>query len=83
MILAYIMDLFLTIGEWIVASIPTIELPVNIDNYIAPLANFIGYIDTFVVIEIIALCITTIIIADNWALVVKLAVKIWSLLPLT
>lgn len=75
--------MFIGLMQGIINLFPTIELPIDIASYIAPVANAVGYIDTFIDVGLISSCIATILIVDNWSLIVKVAIKIWSLLPFT
>lgn len=81
MIINVIFDIFYFFADWFVGVIPEINLPIAASSYISPVANLVGYVDTFVSLSVITLCITTIFIVDNWSFVVKLALKIWELLP--
>lgn len=81
MIIGYIVNLVLDIAVFVIELIPVIELPLNVSSYIAPVANVVGYIDTLVSIQVILLCISAIFIVDNWALIVKIAIKIWEMIP--
>lgn len=83
MILKMIMDIFFPLFRWLVDLIPDIELPIKIETYITPLSNGFGYIDTFVDLRVISLCVTAILIVDNWSRIVRIALKVWDMLPLT
>lgn len=83
MIIINIMNMFIGLMQGIINMFPTINLPIDIAAYIQPVANAVGYIDTFIDVTLITACISTILIVDNWSLIVKVAIKIWSLLPFT
>lgn len=81
MIWDFIIDFFTSMWTWFAAQIPTVEITLDVGAYAAPMANLFGYIDTFVSLDVIVLCITTILIVDNWALIVKLAIRVWEMIP--
>jgi len=83
MIVTNIMNMFIGIMQAIINAFPTIDLPIDIAAYVRPVANAVGYLDTFIDIGVITLCISAILIVDNWSLIIKVTMKVWSLLPFT
>lgn len=81
MIFQFVIDFFLSCYNWAVSLIPQFNWTLDISGYVAPMADAFGYIDTIVSLDVLVLCITTILIVDNWSLIVHLVVKIWELLP--
>lgn len=81
MIVKIILDIFHYLMDWFVNIIPDVSLPLDISGYIAPVANAVGYIDTFVSLPVLAACVAAVLIVDNWAILVRLALKVWELLP--
>lgn len=81
MIIMAVLNLFYDLADWLINSIPAIELPLSISDYIAPVANAVGYIDTFVSLPVLLLCITAVTIVDNWSFLVRLLIRLWELLP--
>lgn len=77
----FIIDLFNSLWAWFVQQIPDIELNLNVGSFAAPMADVFGYMDTFISLDVVVMCIVAILIVDNWALVVKLAIRVWELLP--
>lgn len=77
------MDIFLMLSGWLLAVIPDISLPLDVGSYMQPVSNVIGYVDTFVSLPILALCISAVLLVDNWTRIVRLSVKLWELLPFT
>ena len=55
--------------------IPDVVLPIDLTSYLSPLINVFGYIDTFIDLGVITLCISAILIVDSWSLIVKLVLK--------
>lgn len=81
MIIKYLIDLVLYLGNFILGSFPDYEFPFDLSAYLDPVAAFVGYMNTFVNLGVVALCISAILVYDNWAFVVKLSIKIWEMLP--
>jgi len=81
MIWNFIIDFFNTMSAWAVALIPDVDINLSVGAYLAPMADMFGYMDTFVSLDVVVACIAAVIIVDNWALVVRLVLKIWELLP--
>lgn len=81
MIVKIVLDIFHSLMNWFVNIIPDVSLPLDISGYIAPVANAVGYVDTFVSLPVIVACLTAVLIVDNWTIIVRLALKIWELLP--
>lgn len=81
MIWNFIIDFYNVMWAWFVNQIPDVDLQLDLGGFVAPMANAIGYMDTFISLDVVVACIVAVLIADNWALVVRLAIRIWELLP--
>ena len=75
MIFEWIINVVLLLGQNAVDSIPNVSLPIDLAAYLAPVANFFGYLNTFVSLQLLSVCISTVLIVDNWALIVKNSFK--------
>lgn len=74
MLLKAIVDFLLGIVEWIFSLIPDIEIPFSLSrfNFVAPLANFWGYIDSFISTDILIACIGIVILIDSISFITRL-----------
>lgn len=79
----FFIDMFNSISTWAVGLLPDLQINLNAGAYMATMADFFGYIDTFISLDVIVLCIVTVLIVENWALVVRIVLKVWDLLPFT
>lgn len=81
MIITLILSVILMILNLIVSIIPTFEFNIDIAGYISPLANFVGYIDTLVSLDVIVFCISLILLVDNYALIFRVFNWLWQKIP--
>lgn len=81
MIVAALLGIVLMLLNLIVSLIPNLELDLNIVSYITPLSNFFGYIDSFVSINVIVLCISLVILVDNYGLIFRVINWLWQKIP--
>lgn len=81
MIITILLSIILMILNLVVSFIPTIEFDINMATYIFPLANFVGYIDTFVSINVLITCISLILIVDNYSLIFRVFNWLWQKIP--
>lgn len=81
MIVAALLGIILMLLNLVVSLIPNIEFDLNIVGYITPLANFFGYIDSFVSVNVIVMCISLIIVVDNYALIFRVINWLWQKIP--
>lgn len=81
MIINWLFDLFYWIADLFMNVLPDIELPLTFSDYVGAVANVVGYLDTFISLPVVILCISTILIIDNFAIIIRLAAWVWSLLP--
>lgn len=81
MILNSIIQVLLMFVNLVVSLIPEINFDFNISGYIGAVADIFGFIDTFVSVQAILLCVTASLIVDNFSFVVKIFNFIWSKIP--
>lgn len=81
MLVTFLFDLFYKLTRFFISSIPEVEVPYSLIDLLAPIANFVGYIDTFVSLPIIVMCMAFILVIDNWNLVVRISSRIWEMIP--
>lgn len=66
------MDFLIGIADWLFGLIPELNFSVARFDFISPLANFWGYLDSFVHLDILVACIGLVILADNISLITKI-----------
>ena len=81
MIVSALLGIILMLLNLVVSLIPNFEVSYDIVSYITPLANFFGYIDSFVSVNVILMCITLVILVDNYALVFRVINWLWQKIP--
>lgn len=81
MIVTMLLNLIIMILNLILSLIPSLEFNLDLSSYISPLANLVGYVDTFVSVDVIVFCISVILIVDNWTLIFKLINWLWQKIP--
>lgn len=81
MIITMLLNLIIMVLNLIISLIPDINIEFNLSGYIAPLANFFGYIDSFVSLNVILFCISLILIVDNYTLIFRLINWLWNKIP--
>lgn len=81
MIVVLIVSLVFIILNLFISLIPEFNLNVDIAGYISTLSNFVGYIDTFISLDVIVLCISLILIVDNFSFLFKLLSWLWEKIP--
>lgn len=83
MILDMVFNVFYFLFNMFVSLIPTINIDLDLSSYVVPVADAIGYIDTFVSLNVLALSIGTIILVNNFTFIIRLIMKLWQMLPFT
>lgn len=81
MIVAALLGIILMLLNLVVSLIPNLEFDLNIVSYITPLANFFGYVDSFVSVNVIVMCISLVIVVDNYALIFRVINWLWQKIP--
>lgn len=81
MIITMLLNLIIMVLNLIISLIPDITFDFNIGGYIAPLANFFGYVDSFVSLNVIVFCISLILLVDNYTLIFRLINWLWEKIP--
>lgn len=81
MLVTFLFDIFYKISLFIVGSIPDLNTPQSLVEILAPVASFVGYMDTFVSLGVIVTCMAFILLIDNWNLVIRISTLVWEMLP--
>ncbi len=81
MIISLIIEALLGFVNLIVSLIPSFDFDFNIGGYIGTVANFFGYIDSFISISVILFCVSAVLIVDNFSFILKIINFIWSKIP--
>lgn len=72
MLVKMIFDFLMGIIEWFLSLIPDINLEILSFNFIGVLSEFWGYIDSFVSLDIVVLCIIAIVFIDNISFITRM-----------
>lgn len=81
MILNSIIQALLMVVNLVVSLIPEINFDFDISGYVSSVADIFGFIDTFVSVQAILLCIAATLLVDNFSFVVKIFSFIWAKIP--
>lgn len=72
MILKLIVDLFFGLVTLVVDLLPSIKISADISGAFGTVANFFGYLDSFVSLSAVSICIGLVILVDNASLLMKI-----------
>lgn len=72
LLLKSIFDFLMTIVDWIFSLIPDLNFGLLSFDFVTPIADFWGYIDSFVSLDMLIACIAVVIIVDNISLLTRL-----------
>jgi len=74
LLLKKIVDFILGIFEWIFDLIPDINLPFSAlrFDFIGPVANLVGYLDSFIDLDVLVACVAIVIVFDNIGFITRL-----------
>lgn len=81
MLVVFLFDLFYKFTVMLINMIPDFDVPNNLINLLAPVANFVGYIDTFISLPVLLSCMAFILLVDNWNLIVRILMQLWEMIP--
>lgn len=74
LLLKKIVDFILGIFEWIFDLLPDVSLPFNAlrFDFIGPVANLVGYLDSFIDLDVLIACVAIVVVFDNISFITRL-----------
>lgn len=71
LLLKMICDFLMGIIDWVFGLVPEINLEILSFDFVGVLADFWGYMDSFVSLDILILCVIAIVFVDNISFILK------------